>query len=132
MKDEKGTFYAKKLKLLRVTHFFSQQEMANKFKISQQGYAKLENGKINFSIKRIEKICKVFNISFDEFITISHKPKKVKSKSTDSYNIKVLKLYYEKLLLEKEIQIGDLELQIKHLSKGKKTIKSSPKLRVIA
>ncbi len=121
--------FAKKLKHLRITSFISQKNMAKKFKISQQAYAKLENGKVHFTIKKIEKICKIFNIEHDDFITINSKSRK--TKNPDSQSIKILKKYYQRKLLEKEIRIGELELEIIRLTKGKRTGKPSLDVHVM-
>jgi transcriptional regulator with XRE-family HTH domain len=132
MTEEKSVIYAKKLKLLRINQFISQKNMAIKFKISQQGYAKLESGKVNFSMKRVEKICKIFKIPITEFITINTKSKKTNSKSTDSYNIKVLKMHYERLLLAKDIRIGKLEIELLHYKPISKPTKKLKEIRVMA
>ena len=92
MQEQESHFYGKKLKLLRVSQLILQKEMAIKLKITQQAYSDLENGKTNFSLQRIEKICKFFKVPVAEFITITT-PKNKKSKSTDKYNVKVLKQY---------------------------------------
>lgn len=131
MQEETNVIYAKKLKLLRINQFFSQKEIAIKFKISQQAYAKMEIGKTNFSLKKVEKICKIFNVPFDDFITINNKKPKTNNKKTDSYNVKVLKKYYERLLLVMEIRIGELELENKHLKKGRKISKKEPEIYVM-
>lgn len=120
MIQEKSVIYGEKLKRLRINQFISQREMANKFKITQQGYSKLEKGETKFSIKRIEKICKIFKISVDDFILISPKLSKTKDVKTDAYNIKILKKHYERLLLIKDIRIGELEIENKRLKKGRK------------
>ncbi|MDF2449499.1 MAG: family transcriptional regulator [Bacteroidota bacterium] len=117
---EKQDIYSKKLKRLRLNHLLCQKEMADKFSISQQSYAKLEAGKTIFTVKKIEKICKIFNISFNEFITISDN-EKICASAIESYNTKVLKAHYEGLLLQKDIRINELEIKFlqkrKHLKK---------------
>lgn len=129
MEDDINCIYSNKLKLLRINHFISQKDMALKFKISQQSYSELEKGYTNFTIKKIEKICKIFNIKYDEFITINSKPSK--TKKPDSLAIKLLKKHYERLLLEKDIRIGELEIETKRLKKNKKVSKNSPKVYVM-
>ena len=131
MKEETNVIYAKKLKLLRVSHFMTQQNVADKFKITQQAYAAMEKGKINFTLQKIEKTCKIFNTPFDDFLTINLKKVKTNHKKTDSYNIKVLKKHYERLLLIKDIRIGELELENKHLKKGRKLSKKEPDIYVM-
>ena len=130
-REDVRTIYAKKLKLLRTNGLLTQREMALKFKICQQGYAKLENGKVNFTLKKIEKICKVFKISFDDFISIKSKPKKIRKEAADSYNIRVLKLHYERLLLQKDIRIGQLEIELIHHKKIRVPGKKAKEIRVL-
>ncbi len=133
MIEDKSAIYAEKLKHLRINQFISQQEMAIKFKITQQAYSKLEKGDTKFNTKKIEKICKFFKVPVAEFITINiAKTKNKKSKSLDSYNIKVLKQYYERLLLEKDIRIGKLEIELMHHKPIIKPTKKFKEIRVMA
>jgi len=132
MIGEKSVIYGEKLKRLRINQFISQREMAIKFKMSQQAYSLLEKGKIKFTIKKIEKICKLFKLSTDEFILISPKLSKVKDLKTDNYNIKILKKYYERLLLIKDIRIGELEIENKRLKKGRKISKTPLDVHVMS
>lgn len=111
VQEDKKEIYAKKLKQLRLNELLAQKEIAAKFKISQQSYAKLESGKTLFTVKKIEKICKIFGITFKEFITISGSEKQC-SEAIESYNLKVLKAHYEGLLLQKEITIKELEIKL--------------------
>ncbi len=127
-----NTVYGEKLKLLRVTAFITQKQMAVKFKMSQQGYSDLENGLTKFSIEKVKIICKIFNVSCEEFLTLPTKQRKMNVKKPDSYAVKVLKKHYGVLLLEKEIEIKKLQIQVKHLTKDKKISKTPPKLHVLA
>ena len=126
-----NTIYGEKLKRLRVTAFITQKQMAIKFNMSQQGYGALENGLTKFSAEKINKICKIFNVSSEEFLTLPSKQRKINVDKPDSYAVKILKKHYEVLLLEKEIEIKQLQIQVKHLTKGKKIIKTPSKVRVL-
>lgn len=133
MEVQERHIYGKKLKQLRNNQFIFQKEMAAKLKITQQAYSDLEKGKTNFSNKRIEKICKIFKVPVDEFITINApKTKNKKSKNMDSYNIKVLKKHYERLLLEKDIRIGKLEIELMHHKPIRVASKKLKEIRVMA
>jgi transcriptional regulator with XRE-family HTH domain len=127
-----NTIYGEKLKRLRVNAFITQKQIAVKFNMTQQGYGGLENGLTKFNDKKVEKICKIFNVSSEEFLTLPTKQRKMNVKKPDSYAVKVLKKHYEVLLLEKEIEIKKLQIQVKHLTKDKKINKIPPKLHVIA
>ena len=131
MEKENNDLYGKKLKRLRINQFITQSDMAIKFKISQQAYAKMEYGKTNFTLKKVEKICKFFNITVKEFLTINYTQSKIKNRNNDSYNVRVLKQHYERLLLLKDIEIADLQMKVQHLNKDKKTSRTPSKLRVI-
>jgi DNA-binding XRE family transcriptional regulator len=131
MLEETNAIYAKKLKCLRINQFISQKDMAIKFGISQQSYGDLENGKTNFTLQKTEKVCKIFNISFDDFIAINTKQTKFKTKQTNSHSNKVLKKHYERLLLVKDIRIGELELENKWLKKGRKNSDNEPEIYVM-
>ncbi len=125
LEEKKRLLFSKKLKLLRINAFFSQQEMALKFKISQQGYSKLESGESRFSPEKIDTICKIFKISFDEFVTITRPPKKTDPSAPDSHNIKTLKLHYEQLLLGQELKIRQLEAQLLRHTKIRSRLKKN-------
>lgn len=131
MKKKPNTIYGEKLKRLRVNAFMTQKQMAVKFNMTQQGYGGLENGLTKFSAKKVEKICKIFNVSSEEFLTLPTKQRKINVKKPDSYAVKVLKKHYEVALLEKEIQIKKLQIQVKHLTKNKKNMKEQPKIHVL-
>ncbi len=130
-KGKTNTMYGEKLKRLRVNAFITQKNIATKLKISQQAYSDLENGLTKFSIEKVKKICKIFNISSEEFLTLPTNQRKINVNKPDSYALKVLKMHYEVLLLEKEIEIKELQIQVKHLTKNKKIIKTPSKVRVL-
>lgn len=126
-----NTIYGEKLKRLRVNAFITQKQMAVKFKITQQSYSDLENGLTKFSTEKVKKICKIFNVSSEEFLTLPSKQRKMNVNKPDSYAVKVLKKHYEVLLLEKEIEIKKLQIQVKHLTKDKKISKTPSNVRVL-
>lgn len=129
MQEAINHIYGNKLKLLRTSQFISQKDLALKFEISQQSYSDLEKGYTNFSVKKIEYICKIFNIKVDEFITTNSKQRKTKKPNSPA--IKILKKHYERLLLEKDIRIGELEIEAKRLKKNKKNSNSPPEVYVM-
>lgn len=130
-KGKTNTMYGEKLKRLRVNAFITQKNIATKLKISQQAYSDLENGLTKFSIEKVKKICKIFNVSSEEFLTLPTNQRKINVNKPDSYALKVLKMHYEVLLLEKDIEIKQLQIQVKHLTKNKKIIKTPSKVRVL-
>jgi len=110
--DEKQDVYARKLKRLRLSQFLGQKEMADKFKISQQSYAKMEAGKTLFTLEKVEKICRIFDISFDNFIMIDTN-EKIDTQLVETYNVKVLRMHYERLLIQKDLEIKKLEIELR-------------------
>lgn len=111
--------YGKKLKLLRINQFKTQKDMAIKFKISQQSYSDMEKGKTRFTETKIKKVCKFFRISFADFVILENKQRKINEKKKDSYAIRVLKQHYEVKILEKQVRIGELELENSRLKRIK-------------
>ena len=111
--------YGKKLKLLRMTQFKTQNDMALKFKISQQSYSDMEKGNIRFTDAKIKKVCKFFNVPFEDFVSIDSKQRKIKRKKEDSYAIRVLKKHYEVKMLELQVRINELETEVDRLKRIK-------------
>lgn len=109
---EKQDIYSKRLKRLRLSHLLCQKEMAIKFNISQQSYAKLEAGKTLFTQNKIENICRIFNIQFNEFIMFNCNESLV-IKSIEPSILQTLKMHYEKLLLQQEMRINELEIKLR-------------------
>lgn len=132
MSKKASEIYGQKLKRLRVNAFITQKSMALKFKMTQQGYGALEHGLTKFSTEKVEKICKIFNVSREEFLALPTKQRKMNVKKPDSYAVKVLKKHYEILLMEKDIEIKRLQIQVKHLTKDKTPSSRTSKLHVIA
>jgi transcriptional regulator with XRE-family HTH domain len=108
--------FGRKLKILRFQINASQSLIAQQLEMTQQGYSYLENGKTHFTDALIEKICVIFGISFQEFVTINNQPKKGKliSKANDAefdeYSARVTIANFKKQLVEKDLRIVQLEL----------------------
>jgi len=52
------------IKLLRLKHNLTQQEIADSLNMSQNAYSQMEAGKTKIDIERIERIVEYYNISF--------------------------------------------------------------------
>lgn len=63
----------KTIKLLRIFHGWSQEEISCKLNISQNGYGCIERGDTNISLSRLEEIANLFGISLSELIQLSEK-----------------------------------------------------------
>jgi transcriptional regulator with XRE-family HTH domain len=105
--------YGKKLTLLRTAIFAKQIDISSKLNMSQQAYSNLENGKTHFSVNIINKLCAIFNITFQEFITMNDQGSQVAINHPDNDTLKILELHHQKITLEKDIRIVQLELELK-------------------
>lgn len=57
-----------KIRVMREINQWSQEEMAEKLKMSPTGYAKIERGKTNITLDKLEQIAQIFNIDLVELI----------------------------------------------------------------
>jgi transcriptional regulator with XRE-family HTH domain len=62
-----------KIKLLRQTQGWSQEEMANKLGMSANGYGHIERGKTNLDLSRLEQIAQLFDIALTELFDSNEK-----------------------------------------------------------
>lgn len=60
----------KELKILRVKHDFTQEDVAKKLGISKATYCKKEKGEIAFSLKDIKKIKSLYNLTAEKVAQI--------------------------------------------------------------
>jgi transcriptional regulator with XRE-family HTH domain len=60
---------AEKIKKLRKSKGFSQEDMAEKLHISQSAYARIESGESNSWANHIEKLSEIFEIKPENFLT---------------------------------------------------------------
>jgi transcriptional regulator with XRE-family HTH domain len=112
-------YFAGKLKSLRLKSDDIQDVLAAKFDMKQQVYCRLEQGKTNFSDNILDKICDEFNISRAEFVTSqSQLPQtnsvlKSNEKMLDDFSTKVIFAIFKKELIEKDLQIVDLQIALR-------------------
>ena len=115
-----STIYGKKLKFLRNQIDATQYAIAANLNMSQQAYAKLERGKINFTPKRIREICVIFNITLHDFAILDdsllQKQLSIKSHigNDGDATFNELNKHYEILFLESELRNVKLEQQLKN------------------
>ncbi len=67
-----------RIRNLREDRDLTQAQIAKILNKSQQGYAHLENGKAELSIKDLKDLCKYYNISADYILGLSDNPKTLK------------------------------------------------------
>lgn len=122
MDESTNIEYGKKLRFLRTAIPTIQFDIASKLKMSQQSYSELEKGKTQFSAKILNKVCKAFNITVQEFILIQPKlsPVKMDNPILNDTNVKILILNHKKQLLERDIEIIQLQLELKKYKRPSK------------
>lgn len=59
---------ASRIREIRTEKGFTSEAVAKELKISKTAYSNLENGKVEITLNRIEKLAQIFNISVSEFI----------------------------------------------------------------
>lgn len=106
-----------KIRQLRELHEFSQEEMAEKAKMSPSGYAKIERGETRLTLERLEQFADIFNVDISKLIQSDSFYYQVHTNNTNSHNhhsseeVEKLKL----TLAHKEEIISKLEEQIQDL-----------------
>lgn len=80
-----------RIKSLRKENKMSQEELASKLGISRSYFSKIENGQRGLSIEIMQKLCKVFNISMDEFLKTIEEKDNYLEVETKKFSKKVFK-----------------------------------------
>lgn len=62
-----------KIRLIRETHDWSQEDMADKLNMSTNGYAKIERGETRLNLPKMEQIAEVFGMNLVELLSIEEK-----------------------------------------------------------
>ncbi|WP_282822499.1 helix-turn-helix domain-containing protein [Neisseria subflava] len=112
-----------KIRILRTSHQWTQEDIAEKLNMSVNGYSKIERGKSSINIEKLKQIAQVFNMDILELISSQQSSFPARD-NLENYNIISLdaKLLYEneklKLLLEiKEDLISQKDDEILVLKK---------------
>jgi len=76
----------RQLQMLRLKHKLSQQKLGEKLKVSFQQIQKYEKGTNSISIRKLLKICDIFDVSFSYFVAeadkASRQPASIATSST--------------------------------------------------
>ena len=80
-----------RIKSLQKENKMSQEELANKLGISRSYFSKIENGQRDLSIEIMQKLCKVFNMSMDEFLETIEEKDNYLEIETKNFSKKVFK-----------------------------------------
>ena len=83
---------AEKLKNLRKENNYTKKEIADYLEIDQNHLSNIENGKRNISIDMVEKLCNLYNCSFEYLLGETDTYKKIKisfrgNKSNNDLNL---------------------------------------------
>lgn len=112
-----------KIRILRTSHQWTQEDIAEKLNMSVNGYSKIERGKSSINIEKLKQIAQVFNMYILELISSQQSSFPARD-NLENYNIisSDAKLLYEneklKLLLEiKEDLISQKDDEILVLKK---------------
>lgn len=128
-----------KIRQLRESRQWTQEDMANKLSMSTQGYAKIERGDTRSNLSRLEQISEVFGIDVVELLAYGEDSQVNfnNSTNTDSFNNAFFgstsnnlesEFRYLKLLLShKDETIENLKREIKLLTEMNELLKSQPK-----
>ncbi|SMC33589.1 helix-turn-helix domain-containing protein [Chryseobacterium sp. YR221] len=121
---------AEKIKRLRKSKGFSQEEMAEKLHISQSAYARIETGESHSWAAHIEKLSEIFEIKPENFL--SDETNNLEQENTDQKGgmafqfvgtINTINSLSEKLIEQYEGRIEELKTQVKELKEEIKILK---------
>lgn len=62
-----------KIRMVRETKNWSQEDMAEKLAMSTNGYAKIERGETGLNLPKLERIAKIFDMDLIELLSVSDK-----------------------------------------------------------
>lgn len=124
-----------KIRFLRKSKHWSQDDMAEKLAMSVSGYAKIEQGKSEASWAKLEQIAEVFEIDVLELLTLGEKSVVVSVGDNNSGSwlqvvgaSKELTAEIEKLQLIIELKDKELAMQQREITYLKKMLEMSEKL----
>jgi transcriptional regulator with XRE-family HTH domain len=122
---------AEKIKRLRKSKGFSQDDMAERMHISQSAYARIENGESHSWAAHIEKLSEILEIKPEDFLT--DETNNLEQENTDQKGgmafqfvgtINTINNLSEKLIEQYEERIKELKEQVKELKEELKTVKN--------
>lgn len=99
-----------KIRFLRESKNWSQEEMANKLGMSTNGYSKIERGESSLTISKLEKIVEVFGIDILEIISLGEKNVIIFKESGNNNSLNIINPTSQDLISE----ITTLKQRIAH------------------
>ncbi|WP_339870401.1 helix-turn-helix transcriptional regulator [uncultured Algoriphagus sp.] len=122
------------MRILRESQDYSQEYVADVLNINQKTYSNLESGKSKLTVDRIQQLADLYHVKPDYFLSeelpvINFNNTGPKSNSNSGYihtyvNEKSADAFYERLLLEKDLQLKEKESQISLLKEMIEVLKS--------
>lgn len=122
------------MRILRESQDYSQEYVADVLNINQKTYSNLESGKSKLTVDRIQQLADLYHVKPDYFLAeelpvINFNNTGPKSNSNSGYintyiNEKSADAFYERLLLEKDLQLKEKESQISLLKEMIEILKS--------
>jgi transcriptional regulator with XRE-family HTH domain len=95
-----------KVKELRQSHNYSQEEVADMLNVSQATYSRIENGSSSAWVNYLDRLSSIYNIQSDEFLRLEEILPKSANQDSDLVN-KIIE-QYEIRIVEKDKIIDDL------------------------
>lgn len=93
-----------KLRKLRIKNQFSQQNVADDINLSPTAYSKMENGKTDFSVTRLNQFAEYFHIYLPDFLDPNiDVPRTIDDIYVGDYNLKIQSLQAENSVLKELI-----------------------------
>jgi len=119
----------KKLKLIRSSKNWTQEEIAEKLKISTHAYAKIERGETDIHLSRLKQLAKVMEIGLSQLLDSDEKNVfnlcnnwQVNSSSNEKYRYELEKANL--IIEEREKEIEYLKQQVVDLREMNNILKS--------
>lgn len=102
-----------KVRYLRETHSWSQEEMAHKLGMSTNGYSKIERGEVQLNFPKLEVIAEAFGIDVLELLTVGEEKKVIILNSNNSPYANCAN-YFGNIAEGSEALVQSLQLQLSH------------------
>lgn len=101
-----------KIRLLRESQGWSQEEMAAKLNMSTNGYAKIERGESQINFQRLEAIATIFNVDIIELLSVGEEKQVIYLNSNNSPNSNCANFFGD--ARDNQTIIQSLQLSLQH------------------
>jgi transcriptional regulator with XRE-family HTH domain len=109
-----------RIKKLRISKDYSQEEMADELGLSKSGYNKIETGVTDPSAKRLQAIAKILEVDITAFFTDSKAPK-ISEEPKTQYGFATKSDFEELVNMIKEVtqEVHNLKATVQKLEEAK-------------